>query len=52
MRLPDGRPLVVDEGVLIEPIGPGGRVVLWLPGERRAGYRHWERVGTVAGASG
>lgn len=51
MELPDGRPLIVDDGVLLEPIGAGGRIVLWLPAEPAGGDRHWERVGTVAGAA-
>ena len=50
MKLPDGRPLVVDAGILQEPSSEGC-VILWLPGESTAGYRHWERVATAARAA-
>jgi Tetratricopeptide repeat len=50
MNLPDGRPLLMPDGVLPEP-GPAGRVVLWLPGPRSGGYQYWDRIGTVAHAS-
>ncbi|MDR3637873.1 MAG: tetratricopeptide repeat protein [Isosphaeraceae bacterium] len=50
MNLPDGRPLVVSDGILHEP-SPAGRLVLWLPGERDADHQHWERVGTVVRAA-
>jgi tetratricopeptide (TPR) repeat protein len=43
MKLPDGRPLVVDEGILLEPSAEGS-TVLWLPGECSGGYKHWERL--------
>ena len=49
MPLPDGQPLVVNAGILQEP-SPEGCVILWLPGESAGGYRHWERVATVARA--
>ncbi len=50
MKLPDGRPLVVNDDVLPDPSSEG-RVILWVPGECRGGYRHWDRVGTVARAA-
>ena len=50
MKLPDGRPLVVDEGVLFEPSSEGS-IVLWLPGQRTGGYKHWERVVVAARAT-
>ena len=50
MKLPDGRPLVVDAGILNEPSSEAC-VILWLPGESAGGYRHWERVATVARAA-
>lgn len=50
MNLPDGRPMVVHEGILLEPSSAGGRVVLWVPGERARGFHYWDRVGTVARA--
>ncbi|WZP01265.1 tetratricopeptide repeat protein (plasmid) [Isosphaeraceae bacterium EP7] len=49
MTLPDGSPLIVHDGVLAEA-RPGGRLVLWVRGEDRAGYRAWERIATAAGA--
>ncbi|SIO58940.1 Tetratricopeptide repeat-containing protein [Singulisphaera sp. GP187] len=50
MNLPDGRPLVADEGVLLDAASGDGRLVLWLPGAQADGFRHWDRVGTAAGA--
>jgi tetratricopeptide (TPR) repeat protein len=47
MLLPDGRPLVVADGILPEPTGVGGRIVLWLRGGRVGNYQHWERVGSL-----
>src|SRR3954453_3571229 len=47
MPLPDGRPLVVADGILLEP-SPEGLLILWLPGERGGGYQHWERVAPLA----
>jgi hypothetical protein len=52
MLLPDGRPLVVDDGILLEPAGVGGRLVFWLRGERVGNYQHWERVGSLPHARG
>lgn len=49
MGLPDGRPLDLLDGVLLEP-SEGSRVVLWVPGGRDGGHREWERVATVAHA--
>ncbi|SIO36789.1 Tetratricopeptide repeat-containing protein [Singulisphaera sp. GP187] len=51
MKLPDGRLLVVDDGVLAEAAAGDGRLVLWLPGARAGGFRHWDRVGSAAGAT-
>ena len=31
MELPDGRPLMLDNGVLTESASGDGRLVLWLP---------------------
>ena len=50
MKLPDGRPLVVDEGILHEPSSEGS-IIRWLPGERTGGYKHWERVVAAARAT-
>ena len=50
MKLPDGRPLVVVDGVLFEPSSEGS-IILWLPGECTGGYRHWERVVVAARAT-
>ena len=50
MKLPDGRPLVVDEGILYEPSSEGS-IILWLPGECTGGYKHWERVVAAARAT-
>src|SRR5258708_36726363 len=49
MKLPDGRPLVVDEGVLFEPSSEGS-TVLWLPGQCTGSYKHWERLVVAARA--
>lgn len=51
MELPDGRPLVVDDGVLTESASGDGRLVLWLPGTWSDGFRVWDRVGPAAGAT-
>ncbi|WP_406694563.1 tetratricopeptide repeat protein [Singulisphaera sp. Ch08] len=50
-ELPDGRPLILSDGVLTESASGDGRLVLWLPGARANGFRHWDRVGTAAGAT-
>lgn len=50
MLLPDGRPLAVEEGILIEPATGDGRVVVWLPGARVEGFQHWDRVTTAVAA--
>ena len=47
MNWPGGRPLTLNEGILLEPGPADGRIVLWLPIEGAGGYRHWERVGSV-----
>jgi tetratricopeptide (TPR) repeat protein len=46
MKLPDGRTLPDVEGVLPAPDAAGDRVVLWVRGERRDGFQHWERLST------
>lgn len=51
MKLPDGRPLAVEDGVLIEPATEDGRVVLWLPGLQAEGFQYWDRVSTAAAAT-
>lgn len=51
MRLPDGTPLEVDQGVLAEPAGVEDRFILWLPGERSGNDQYWDRVALAAGAS-
>ena len=50
MKLPDGRPLAVDGGILTES-SPEGRVILWVPGESGRGYQEWERVIVAAHAT-
>ena len=50
MKLSDGRPLVVHEGILPEPSSEGS-VIVWLPGECTGGYKHWERVVVAARAT-
>ncbi len=42
--------MALEAGVLREPVSDGGRIVLWLPGERDGAFQHWERVGSVARA--
>jgi tetratricopeptide (TPR) repeat protein len=48
MALPDWRTLSVNDGILMEPVPEGGRLVLWLPEERSGGFQYWQRLGTVA----
>jgi hypothetical protein len=43
------RDVALHPGTLREP-SEGARLVVWVPGERTAGGRVWERVSTVAGA--
>ena len=50
MKLPDGRPLIVSEGVIPESFAAGGRTILWLRGDRIGNHRHWERVSSVVHA--
>lgn len=50
MVLPDGRPCLLDDEILAEPSSEG-RVILWVPWEGPRGYRHWDRVGSVAHAA-
>jgi tetratricopeptide (TPR) repeat protein len=50
MNLPDWRQMALEAGVLREPVSDGGRIVLWLPGERDGAFQHWERIGSVARA--
>ena len=47
MNLPDWRDITLEAGVLREAVSDGGRVVLWLAGERDGAFQHWERVGSV-----
>src|SRR5438067_2428139 len=50
MRPPDWRIFDLPADVLREPVGDDTRLVLWIPAESADGDRHWDRVGTVAGA--
>jgi tetratricopeptide (TPR) repeat protein len=50
MNLPDGRPLVVDDGNLAESASAAGRFVLWIRGEHLDGLSRWDRVVPAAGA--
>jgi tetratricopeptide (TPR) repeat protein len=50
MKVLDWQDLILDAGILREPVSDGGRIVLWLPGERDGAFQHWERVGSVARA--
>ena len=47
-KVPDWRNLVLDEGILSEPVREDNRVVLWLPADRDREYQYWERIGTAA----
>jgi tetratricopeptide (TPR) repeat protein len=47
MPVPDWRNLVLNEGILHEPIPGDNRVVLWLPGSRDNGFRHWQRISSL-----
>src|SRR5712692_9975945 len=47
MPVPDWRNLVLNEGVLPEPMPGDNRIVLWVPGSRDDGFRHWERISTI-----
>jgi tetratricopeptide (TPR) repeat protein len=47
MKIPDCRELVLNPGVLREPIADGDRMVLWIPGTREGGFQNWQRVGNV-----
>ncbi len=47
MSLPDWSKTALEDGVLRETTADGGRVVLWLPGERDGSFQYWERVGSV-----
>jgi tetratricopeptide (TPR) repeat protein len=49
-RVPDWQKMVLDVGVLSEPVREDGRVVFWIPTDRDAEYQYWERVGTAARA--
>ena len=48
MKLPDWRTLILNEGVLAEPIAESDRIVLWLRGPRVEGCQSWERISTFA----
>jgi tetratricopeptide (TPR) repeat protein len=50
MKVLDWQELTVDPGILREPAADGGRIVLWVPGERDGAFQHWERIGSVARA--
>src|SRR5438046_5254817 len=47
MKLPDWRRLVLNEGILTEPIAEDDRIILWLPGGREAGAQQWQRISTA-----
>ena len=48
MELPDGRPLIVADGILAETGDASSRLVLWVPVGRDGRYSHWERVGIAS----
>jgi len=50
MSVPDWRKLAVNDGIILEPVPEGNRIVLWLPEVRHEGVACRERVATVAGA--
>src|SRR5438270_315392 len=50
MTLIDRHNLVLDEGVLLEPVPESNRLVLWLPAERERGFQLWQRISSVANA--
>jgi tetratricopeptide (TPR) repeat protein len=47
MNQPDWRDFALEDGMLPESNPDGGRIVLWLPTDRDAGYQYWERVANV-----
>src|ERR1022692_387577 len=50
MNLPDWRTFDFEPGILAEPIADGGRLVLWVKGDRDASFQYWERVGSMVRA--
>jgi tetratricopeptide (TPR) repeat protein len=50
MQVPDWRKLVLNDGVLPEPVPDDNRIVLWVAGRREEDGQHWVRIATVARA--
>src|SRR5690242_17230189 len=50
MRIWDWQDLILDRGILREPISDGSRLVLWVPGDRDGTFQYWERIGNAARA--
>jgi tetratricopeptide (TPR) repeat protein len=50
MKVLDWQDLILDPGILREPVSDGNRIVLWLPGDRDGAFQQWERIGSVARA--
>src|SRR5438874_13257436 len=47
MNVPDWRKLVLNEGILTEPIADADRIVLWLLSGRDGSMQNWERISTA-----
>jgi tetratricopeptide (TPR) repeat protein len=48
MNQPDWRDFALEDGMLREANPDGGRIVVWVPTDRDAGYQYWERIANVA----